>query len=113
MITDTVMETVEESEDITEIRDAARELRDELERVQGEVEELEKQIEESESNSGDRKTAIDHIPTRYPRLLTGDLSKLNWTDRMDLFRAVSDLGFSAQQGSDAERTMANLDGMLR
>jgi hypothetical protein len=84
------------SDQLDQLRDHASELRE----CAGH---LESACETFES----RDSEIDAMQTRYLRLFNGDLSKLDWSDRMELFRAISRIG-----SHESATTLARIDSRL-
>lgn len=77
-----------------------------------EVEEWEDELEEVREAKLGRERAMEHLETRYSRLFSGDLSKLDHGERWDLFRAIAEIEFSDSHNTDAERTLERINGKL-
>ncbi len=114
---DTLREAIEEAGD-SELREAAKELlskAEELERDNNKLSDDNDSLELENRELKNRSDSLRHMRQRYPGLFFGDLNKLNDCDRQDLFQAVADLEISSgsRHDSEAERTLARFDGMLR
>jgi hypothetical protein len=99
-----------------DLRELAKELCDKAEGLErsndkdnDRMDELEEELRELKGR-GDSVRLMRH---RYPGLFFGDLNKLNDCDRQDMFEAVAKLSFTDRSDSDAERTLARFDGMIR
>lgn len=77
-----------------------------------EVEEWEDELEQVREAKLGRERAMEHLETRYSRLFSGDLSKLDHSERWDLFRAIAEIEFTDSRNTDSERTLERINGKL-
>lgn len=107
-------DAIETDEDNATLRQTARDLCSKAEEVEADNKKLEDQVIELQEEVEQQSAGVnmEHLRLRYPRLFTGDLSKMDYSERVDFFQAIAAFQITGMRGSDAERTLARIDGKL-
>jgi hypothetical protein len=82
------------------------ELREQMDEKISNIEEAAKELAKSLLEIVDHEKAIEALQLRHQKLFNGDLTKLDWSDRLELFRLVRTF--------DGERSVeiAQLEGRI-